>query len=1051
MRPGVDPLDALTGALRTLDAGTERRSPGGRVVLVVDQLEEIFTLCSEEERRRAFLDAIVTAATAAGRSTVVVVTLRADFYPRLAEHPQLADLASAHQFLVTPLDEVGLAEAVEGPARLAGLAIEPGLTETILRDVARRPGALPLLQHALLELWQHRSDRMLTLAGYRVTGGVEGALAQRAETTYAALSLEDQQVARRLLLRLTDPGDSAHYTRRRVAVAELAGRAEDQAAIERVVATLTAVRLLTSDAEGSERYVEVSHEALIRAWPRLRDWVDDDRAGLLVHRRLTAAASEWDRLDRDEDALYRGGRLAEAAAWAERDPAASNPLERAFLAAGRQLADAEAVRDRERQRRAEALAAVARRQSARLAVEARTSTARELAAVAVANLDVDPERSILMALEAVAATRTDGHVVREAEEALHRAVKRSRVVRSFPQGGRGLALAPDGTRFVTGGEDGSATLWSFDGQALRVFEGHDSAVRATAISADGHRVVTGSADGTLRLWELHPESPSRVVGAHDGPVTGVAFARDARTLVSTSVDGTVRVWPLRLGAPPTQVLTGHEDEVTDVALSPDGSRAATSSDDFTARIWELATGRSLVLRGHVWQVFGVAFSPDGRWLATASNDGTAILWDATEGERLRIFPHTQASLRAVTFTPDGRRLVTGTSEGAAQVWDVETGRAHLTLAGHVAAVSGLAVTPDGRYLLTTSEDGTTRCWDISVAGGRDWLTTPSADLRYAGLAFSPDGTCFAVPRDSHGLTIRDTRTGAAIRTLTGHPARIVLPRFSPDGTVVAGAAANGWADVASLGGGESLPLWDLRTGGLRILCGHTDMVSGVAFAPDGRRLVTSSLDGTVRIWDAASGETVRTLTLDGAAVGVDFGADGWRVAVAHEDGRVALWHERVGGPSRSLPGHARSVTSVAFGGDVLVTGCRDEGVARVFDLADGRERALLRGHDAPLVQVAISPDGTQAATTGEDGTVKLWDATSGLERLTLYGHHLGAHGVAFSPDGRLLASTSVDGTAALHLLPVDEFVTLARTRVTRRLTDEERRRYLKRPGLTRDG
>jgi WD40 repeat protein/DNA-binding SARP family transcriptional activator len=1055
MRPGVDPLDALTGALRTLDAGTERRSPGGRVVLVVDQLEEIFTLCSEEERRRAFLDAIVTAATAAGRSTVVVVTLRADFYPRLAEHPQLADLASAHQFLVTPLDEVGLAEAVEGPARLAGFAIEPGLTETILRDVARRPGALPLLQHALLELWQHRSDRMLTLAGYRVTGGVEGALAHRAETTYAALSLEDQQVARRLLLRLTDPGDSAHdtphYTRRRVAVAELAGRAEDQAAIERVVATLTAVRLLTSDAEGGERYVEVSHEALIRAWPRLRDWVDDDRAGLLVHRRLTAAASEWDRLDRDEDALYRGGRLAEAAAWAERDPAASNPLERAFLAAGRQLADAEAVRDRERQRRAEALAAVARRQSARLAVEARTSTARELAAVAVANLDVDPERSILLALEAVAATRTDGHVVREAEEALHRAVKRSRVVRSFPQGGRGLALAADGTRFVTGAEDGSATLRSFDGQVLRVFEGHDGAVCATAISADGHRVVTGTADGTLRLWELHPESPSRVVGAHDGPVTGVAFAPDARSLVSTSVDGTVRLWPLRRGAPPARVLTGHEDEVTDVAWSPDGSRLATGSDEFTARIWELATGRSLALRGHVWQVFGVAFSPDGRWLATASNDGTAILWDATAGTSLRVFPHTQASLRAVTFTPDGRRLVTGSSEGAAQVWDVETGRAHLTLAGHVAAVVALAVTPDGRFLLTSSEDGTTRCWDISVAGGRDWLTTPSADLRYTSVAFSPDATCFAVPRDRDGLTIRDTRTGAVIRTLTGHPARIVLPRFSPDGTVVAGAAANGWADFASLEDGETLPLWDLRTGGLRILCGHTDLVSGVAFAPDGRRLVTSSLDGTVRVWDAASGETVRSLTLDGAVVGVDFGADGWRVAVAHEDGRVDLWHEKIGGPSRSLPGHARSVTSVAFGGDVLVTGCRDEGVARVFDLADGRERALLRGHDAPLVQVAISPDGTQAATTGEDGTVKLWDASSGLERLTLYGHHLGAHGVAFSPDGRLLASTSVDGTAALHLLPVDEFVTLARTRVTRRLTDEERRRYLKRPSLTRDG
>jgi WD40 repeat protein/DNA-binding SARP family transcriptional activator len=1044
VRPGADPFDSLTGALQVLDSGSRVRPSDDREVLVVDQLEEVFTLCNEEHRRRAFLAALVTVATTAGSSTVVVVTLRADFYPRLAEHPELADLASAHQFLVTPLDEVGLAEAVEGPARVAGLTLEPGLTETILRDVARRPGALPLLQHALLELWQHRRERTLTLAGYRATGGVEGALAQRAEATYAGLSPEDQRVVRRVLLRLTNPGDGAQYTRRRVAMTELASSAEDQAAVDRVAATLTAVRLLTSDGEGGERYVEVSHEALIRGWPRLRDWVDEDRTGLQIHRRLTVAAGEWDRLGRDDDVLYRGARLAEAAAWAERDPAASNRLERAFLAASRQLADAEAERDRERRRRAEKLAAVARRQSARLAKEGRTSTARELAAVAVADLDVDPERSILLALEAVEATRTDGHVVREAEEALHRAVKRSRVVRSVPQGGRGLALATDGTRFITGGGDGTATLWSFDGEALRVFEGHDGVVRATAISADGDRVVTGTADGALRLWDLHPEPPSHVVGAHDGPVTGVAFAPDARQLVSTSVDRTVRVWPLRRGAPPAQVLTGHEDEVTDVTFSPDGTRVATGSDDFTARIWELATGRSLVLRGHVWQVFGVAFSPDGRWLATASNDGTAILWDATAGTLLRTFPHRQVAICAVAFTPDGRRLVTGSSDGSAQVWDAETGRPHLTLAGHTAPVDALAVTPDGRYLLTTSADGTTRCWDISVAGGRDWLTTPSAYLRYASLAFSPDATCFAVPRDGDGLTIRDTRTGAVIRTLTGHPAKIVLPRFSPDGTLVAGAAANGWAVTASLGDGGTLPLWDLRTGGLRVLGGHTDLVSGVAFAPDGRRLVTSSFDGTVRVWDVSSGETVSTLTLEGAVVGVDFGADGWLVAVTHEDGRVELWHEAHDGPIRSVPGHARSVTSVAFGGDVLVTSCRDEGVARVFDHAAGRERALLRGHDAPLVQVAISPDGTQAATTGEDGTVKLWDATSGLEMLTFYGHVLGAHGVAFSPDGRMLASTSVDGTAALHLLPLDEFVALARTRVTRRLTDDERRRYLRR-------
>jgi DNA-binding SARP family transcriptional activator len=235
------------------------------VLVVVDQLEEVFTLCSDVEQRRAFLDNLTTAATTLDGRTIVIATLRADFYGRLADHPRLADLASAHQFLVPPMDEVGLAAAIEGPAHAAGLRLEPRLTETILRDVARQPGALPLLGHALLELWRHRSGSRLTLDGYQAAGGVEGALAQRAEVLHGSLATDEQVVTRRVMLRLTQPGDGTADTRRRVAFSELVNREEQRATVERVVATLTDARLLTAGGQPEgERHVEVAHEALIR-------------------------------------------------------------------------------------------------------------------------------------------------------------------------------------------------------------------------------------------------------------------------------------------------------------------------------------------------------------------------------------------------------------------------------------------------------------------------------------------------------------------------------------------------------------------------------------------------------------------------------------------------------------------------------------------------------------------------------------------------------------------------------------------------------------------
>jgi Sulfatase-modifying factor enzyme 1/TIR domain len=324
--------------------------PGARVLWLVDQLEEVFTLAPADQRV-PFLANLLYASSIQGGRNVVVVVVRADFFSQ-SVHAELSQQIAANPFLVAPMSRNQLRLAIEEPARRVGVELEEGLAATILDDVERQPGALPLLEHALLELWERRRGGMLTLEGYRESGGVAGALAQRADQIYTEFAVHEREIERRLLLRLTQPGEWMEDTRRRATMGELLVGSGNQKAVEQVVATLVAARLLTTSGDAAERYVEVSHEALIRGWPRLRRWVDEDRESLRVHRRLTDAANEWQRLGRDDALLYRGARLAETLEWSGRDALSVNELERAFLEASVRL------RRRGRLARAGALTAI---------------------------------------------------------------------------------------------------------------------------------------------------------------------------------------------------------------------------------------------------------------------------------------------------------------------------------------------------------------------------------------------------------------------------------------------------------------------------------------------------------------------------------------------------------------------------------------------------------------------------------------------------------------------------------------------------------------------
>ena len=493
-----------------------------RYCLVVDQFEEVFTLCHERSERVQFFENLRYAATIADGRTLILLTMRLDFMPQAAQYTELADILSSHQFLVGPMEEAELRRVIEEPAHLVGLRLEEGLVDTILNDVGREPGALPLLEHALLQLWERRSaDHVMTLHGYRESGGVQGALAQRADMIFDGFPPDQQAVTRRLMLRLTSPGEDTEDTRRRAALDELWTRREEQGSVEHVVAELAAARLLTTSMDASgERQVDVAHEALIRGWPRLRRWIDEDRAGLRTHRRITEGTQEWLRMQRDESTLFRGARLAQAHEWREQHHDDLNDLEREFLDAShtRQVREAEAEQARQRRELAQAQALAAaqqqraeeqaratkrlRRRAVWLAVVALLAVSATVAAVIAQQMantraaESNRQRHISIA-QALATQALRQHDQRNDERGA--LLPRQALLFNERYHGHLLDQVDDALRTVL-----STPYFSY---ILR----HQGVVHSVAFSPDGTHLASGSRDGTIRVWIARTETLREMV------------------------------------------------------------------------------------------------------------------------------------------------------------------------------------------------------------------------------------------------------------------------------------------------------------------------------------------------------------------------------------------------------------------------------------------------------------------------------------------------------------------------------------------------------------
>ncbi|MCC5639230.1 CHAT domain-containing protein [Nostoc sp. CHAB 5844] len=1061
LTPSSNPTEQLQASLSAVQNQAS--------IIVVDQFEELFTLCNDETQRQEFIQQLLNLA----KQQPVIVTMRADFWGECATYRQLKELMESRQKLIGPMDSTELRKAMELQAAQVGLRFEAGLSNTILDDVQGEPGAMPLLQHALLELWQRRHGRWLRVLEYEAIGGVQKAIAQTADDVYNSLSADEQEQVKNIFVRLTRldenavQGEKRRDTRRRVGLEELIPTGDKQALTKNLLKRLAGegarLIVISVDSATFQEEAEVAHEALIRYWPRLITWLDENRVSLQLRETIRQAALEWDKQQKDENYLmHRGGRLEEAQALLKQS-GFLNQLESEYVSACVEFRLCQEKEKKVRRRREiTALWFIGSGTVIIVAITALLFKVAELwhqGAISEANSRglyssslFNSHQQLKALVEGIRAGKTVQEqdefqpvVIEALQQAVYEVKERNRLT-EHEAAITSIAFSPDGKTLASSSADKTIKLWNLQGKLLQTLKGHQAAVNNISFSSDGKFLASVDDDGTIQLWNVEnldeQNQNSLVPVTLSGIGSKVIFSPNSKILVAINFDA-IEFWNLE-----AQDLVHQKSQffllnsnITSVSFSPDSKILAIAGEDKAIQIRNLQGHLLKTITGHQNTITSVTFSPDGKTLASASFDHTVKLWDLT-GKLLYTFGHpatgdnNQDIVTNLAFSPDGTALAAASDNKTVKLWNLNTKEA-LTLQGHQAGVTSVAFSPDGITLASAGEDNTIILWNLGgkllntltgheaavnrIALSLDGITLASASddntvklwnlkgkllhtltgHKYAvkSIVFSPDGKTLASASNDNTIILWNT-DGQLLHTLTGHKYAVTNIAFSPDGSTLASASND-----------NTVKLWDLTGNLLHTFRGHKYSITSLVFSPDGKTIASASKDNTIKLWNI-KGKLLQTYKGHQAAVtSVVFSHDGKTLASGSEDSTIKLWNLQ-GKLLQTIEAHQATVTSVVFSADnqTFVSASADSTI-KLWNL-EGKLLQTLKGHQAAVTSIVFSPKENTFISTSEDNTIKFWNLDGKLLQ-TFRGHQAAVTSVVFSPYGNMLISASKDKTIKL--------------------------------------
>jgi WD40 repeat protein/serine/threonine protein kinase/DNA-binding XRE family transcriptional regulator len=1037
LQVAVNPPETLLNQLQEGDRGllraVRRILPDDgqtELVLIIDQFEELFTLVEDEALREQFLNSLVTAVLDERSRLRVVITLRADFYDRPLQYVDFGDLMRQRTVSVLPMTPDELEQAITQPAAQVSVWLEEGLAAAIIRDVGNQPGTLPLLQYVLTELFEERNKNVMTRAAYEAAGGVSAALARRADEIYEGLATDARDAARQLFLQLITLGEGVEDTRRRVRISAL-----PRDITEEVIKEFGRYRLLTFDHDPITREptVEVAHEAILREWERLRQWLNDSRDDIRQERALARAAEEWDQHQQDVSFLLRGKRLEQIEIWQETTTIMLTLLEQGFMA--------QSLEQRAQEKQAE----LARKErEARLEQRSRNFLRGLVAVFALA--------AIISAVLGLFAFQQRQGALDSAAEAQNVAlVAGSQAALANDDTDAALALAWQAITLNPDSALAQAQLSdvAYTPGTVRRFIGNNDDVLAVDISPDGRTALSGSKDRTVRHWDFETGEILWQGEEHENSVSDVDISPDGQIAASVSDDATI-LWDVSTGQI-IRKLDGHEENISSVAFGPDGKRMVTAGwgDESFVILWDVASGEIIDRFPSKSRVEGITFTPDGSSVLYAGfDDGTltmidsetgeiihemnaglgisaggldsvdvssdgltaitgfensdVLLWDLLTGELLEHY-EVSGGARTVALHPENNTALVGGTTSVITNLDLQSGRIINSFNGHTADVFEIVISDDGKKAVSGSLDHSLRLWELDRGHVIRHVAEPSSLTFETDL--SPDGRTAIRGSTDGSATLFDVETGEVIHQLIDDQP-VMAVTFSPDGQTALIGAGYRFAQKVESG---HIILWDVATGEeIRRFEGQPYVVFDVEFSPDGNRAVSSGNGAIVILWDVETGQEIRRFEdyfVDSEWPGesywdVEFSPDGRSILASFAKGPLIQWDAETGEQIKQLVGHVNTgAPGVTFNkdGQRAVSGGFDA-QAILWDMEKGDVMRRFTNHAGSLGQVQFSPDDKLLLGSSSDGTSSLWDVETG-DVLRRYGNGWIMKFI-FSEDGR---------------------------------------------------